>query len=245
VQIPGARNVTSPIARTLPRPVTGDAGSTHTMPSESMHNVPRPPQGGMTSRPSVDNMGGRPQMGNESQAHGTFSPAPVQRSVPRPPANFGSRASQPMAQRSDMGSIVQPSRNRPDAYASRASAACERLRPDEQQLGGGSGRPKYSASNASLARPPSSSYSTPDVADTAARPDTARPLGAPRSAGHSTVHHGTSPQYNAPRYGGRRLTVLRLPIVTPARRIPRRPIVEVAAWAAAHRRIAVHLQWRR
>jgi hypothetical protein len=219
------RNVPSPMARNLPRPASGDAGPARTMPSQSMRNVPRPPDGGMASRPAAGNMGGRQQIGGQSQARGTFSPAPAQRSVPRPPANFGSRASQPMQQRSDAGSVTQPSRSRPTTAVPRPTGS---VRPasDYSRMSnnsnGGSSRPNYSAPNrggygASSRQPSNSpsdrggysaparqpSYSSPDRGGYNTRRYNSPSYSTPRSASPQySAPRSAAPQYSAPRYGG-------------------------------------------
>ena len=147
--------------RNLPR--TGNnVGAARGVPSPTMRNVPRPPQNGMAGRTPVgnsaaNNMGGRPQMdgrptmSGDSQARGTFSPGAAQRSVPRPPANFGSRGSNPMTQRSDAGPTMQASRNRPTTAVPRPSGpvrpASDYSRMGNNSYGGSSRQPSYSQPN--------------------------------------------------------------------------------------------------
>ena len=173
-------------SRSIPRPQGGNVGSSRTMPSQPSHDVPRPPQIGAASRSGASGVGGRPAMGGESQPHGTFSTGPAQRSVPRPPAGFGSRESQPLTQHSDSRPVMESSRNRPTIAVPRPTGpvrpASEYNRMGNSQYGGSSRQPSYSPSNrggygSSPRYGESSRYSSPQYQ-------------APRSAG---------PQYSAPR----------------------------------------------
>ena len=131
------------------KPFAGRAGSPSAGPQRAMsrgpdsaaamggRSVPRPPSA----------MGGRPQMGasqiarnnvprpsmgnsggNSGESHGTFSGGPAQRSVPRPPANYNSRAGQStMGQRS--GPTMDSGRNRPSTSVPRPT---DPVRPASQ-----------------------------------------------------------------------------------------------------------------
>lgn len=131
------------------KPFAGRAGSPSAGPQRAMsrgpdsaaamggRSVPRPPSA----------MGGRPQMGasqiarnnvprpsmgnpggNSGESHGTFSGGPGQRSVPRPPANYNSRAGQStMGQRS--GPTMDSGRNRPSTSVPRPT---DPVRPASQ-----------------------------------------------------------------------------------------------------------------
>jgi len=202
------RNVPGPSVRNLPSPVASKAGPTRNIPSQSVRNVPRPPQGGMTSRPAAGNIGGRPQMGGESQARDTFSPAPAQRSVPRPPANFGSRASQPMAQRSDAGPAMQPSRSRPTTAVPRPSGP---VRPasDYSRMsnnGGSSRQPSYSppngGGNGGASRQPSYSPSDRGGYSNSSRSSSPQDQSSRSASPQYSAPRSAAPQSGAPRFGG-------------------------------------------
>jgi hypothetical protein len=203
-----SRNVPSPTARNLPRPTAGDVGSARNAPSSAVRKVPRPPASGVTSRPMENNVGGRQQIGANTQARGTFSPAPAQRSVPRPPTSFGSRESQPMTQRSvsspmQSPSVMQGARNRPTTAVPRPTGpvrpASDYSRTSTNSYGGS--RPNYSASNggghSSASRQPSYSASNRGSGTVSRQPSY-----SPDRGGYSSSPRYSAPQYSGPRSGG-------------------------------------------
>jgi hypothetical protein len=201
------RGPNSAVASNTPRnmPNPANAGLSRGLPSQTMHNVPRPPQGGMSGRPAASDMGGRPQMSGDSQARGTFSPSPTQRSVPRPPASFGSRGSQPMTQRSEAGPAMQPSRNRPTTAVPRPSGPIRPASDYNRMSNNSSSRPNYSPSigggYGGSSRQPS--YSPSDRGGNSNSPRYSSPsYGTPRSASPQSSAPRSAPQYSAPRYGG-------------------------------------------
>jgi hypothetical protein len=202
------RNVPSPMARNLPRPTVGDVGTARNGTSPAVRNVPRPPASGMTGRPPESHVGGRQQIGANTQARGTFSPAPAQRSVPRPPTSFGSRESQPMTQRSVSSPMQSPSamqgaRNRPTTAVPRPTGpirpASDYNRMSNNSYGGS--RPNYSASSggySSPSRQPSYSPSNRGGYGSVSR----QPSYSPDRGGYSTSPRYSAPQYSVPRSGG-------------------------------------------
>ena len=195
--------VASNISRNMPN--QANAGPSRGLRSQTMHNVPRPPQGGMSGRPAASDMSGRPQMSSDSQARGTFSPSSTQRSVPRPPASFGSRGSQPMTQRSEASPAMQPSRNRPTTAVPRPSGPIRPASDYNRMSNNSSSRPNYSPSNGGgyggSSRQPS--YSPSDRGGNSNSPRYSSPsYGTPRSASPQSSAPRSAPQYSAPRYGG-------------------------------------------
>jgi hypothetical protein len=140
------RGVPSPALRGWPRPSGASSerpmlGNSQVSNSRVGPNVPRPPtSGGPQSRTPES---------RAPQSRDDFSGRPAQRSVPRPPAGFNSRESQPsIARRSELGPATNSSHNRPNTAVPRPTGP---VRPASQysRMGnneyGGSSRPSSSS----------------------------------------------------------------------------------------------------
>jgi hypothetical protein len=192
-------------------PNASNAGPARTMPPQAMRNVPRPPEGNFGGRAGSSPAGGGPAsgrstMGRESQGRGAYSGMQTQRSVPRPPTDFGSRSSQPMTQRSDAGSAMQGMRNRPTTAVPRPTGP---VRPasdyGRMSNNAGSSRPSYSSAErggySASARQPSYSSAERGGYSASAR----QPSYSPSSrGGYGNSPRNSSPSYSAPSYSSPR-----------------------------------------
>jgi hypothetical protein len=213
VPSPSLRGVPRPGNETMPRPATPNSNMQRPgVNSETARgnypqiarNVPRPPMSSMPQSRAPE---------SSTQSRGGFSPTPTVRNVPRPPAGFNSRASQPAmnsgSQRASMGSFgnrsstpaynnrpTTPAYNRPTTSVPRPTGPVRSASQTDRYAGNG---------NSGYGRP---SASTPGYRGNS-NGNTPRYSAPPsyRSSGPSysgPAYRGGSPSYSrpAPSYGG-------------------------------------------
>jgi hypothetical protein len=203
VQRPGMNGAEGGRSNSPQRPVMNNTQGDRENNPQIAHNVPRPPVGGMQPSRTPESRG---PASNGPQSRGGFSPSPAERSVPRPPANFGGSA------RENSPSMTSRGESRPGmgSYGNRPSTAVPRptgpVRPasqSERSTGNGgwasnrgaSASPEYRGSNSSPAyRGGSNSPSRGDSSRNSA-PTSYRNSG-PSYGGSGSGNRGGSP------YGG-------------------------------------------
>jgi FecR protein len=185
-------------------PERGVQRSSETASSMSGRSVPRPGSS-VAQRPGMGNPQmarnvPRPGMGNVGESRGGMTSGPAERSVPRPPANLGSRGSETgFGQRPGM----EASRNRPSTAVPRPSGP---VRPASEYSRSSSGGYRSSRENTPAYR---GGYGSPAYRGGSGNSPSYRggaspSYGSPRNSAPPSYRGGSAPSYgqSAPSYHG-------------------------------------------
>jgi len=229
VQRPGMNGAEVGRSNNPQRPVMNNSQGARENNPQVARNVPRPPMGGMQPSRTPESRG---PASNGPQSRGGFSPSPAERSVPRPPANFGGGArenSPSMTSRGDSRPGMGSYGNRPSTAVPRPTGPVRPASQSERSTGNGgwaSNRgarpsPEYRGSNSSpsyrggsnspsrgetprYSAPPSSRNSGPSYGGSGSVNRGGSPYGGGSPSYRSAPSYGgSSPSYrSAPSYGG-------------------------------------------